>query len=436
MQVDPAATLWITAIATARLAIAALPTVALLRVAPWQRRLWLLPLLAMVVIVSTPFSLASLATLDRWLLLLLGCAAATWMARRRWLWWTALLPFALLWEIVPSHGLLHFADVGTVDAEYRARLLKQCIARDGSRPANLTADHLMPYHGINPIDDDLVLLSGEGPNDGAMRGKSGGRRVGSWWLRRAGDGFRFEAPSDATGNLWRGCLIDGTVWMARANFVVGAQRTGDPPPRHEQVQRLRLPSNDIDYGETACAPERRRVYVTEVSLGGMWEISTDGSNPVRHEIGGIVLFPKRRFDGRLVLSDTASLTVFDPAAARVTERLAAGVADFGFDLCSANGAAAVADAAGRLRVFELDGSGHYRFAWGIELFAPRRVAYSTDCSRIAVTSADDRHVSIIDSATRSVVEVHRAGPALREVAATGPREFSIADVCTMTTYRW
>jgi hypothetical protein len=268
-----------------------------------------------------------------------------------------------------------------------------------------------------------------------MRGKEGGRRIGSWWLRRAADGFRFELPSQATGNLWRGCMLDGTLWMAKANHIVGVRRLPGPPAG-EEVYRIRLPSHDIDFGETACDPERGLVYVTEGSHGGMWEVLPDGRNPRRYDVGGVVLLPKRRFDGRVVLTDTASVLVFAPEQGRVVERVAAGLAVFGFDVCSTDGQVAVADTSGRLRVFEVDRSGRYRFAWGTSLFAPRRVAYARDCSRLAVTSADDQRVFMIDVAARRVVDVLHLGPALREVAATGAREFSIADVCSITTYRW
>jgi len=389
-----------------------------------------------LILVSLPLSLAACATIDRWLLLAAVSLGAAALTRVRVLRWTALLPFALLWEVVPSHGLLSFAGVGTENAPYRERLLAECAHHDGNLPTNLTGDFLMPYHGINSVADDLVLLTGESANDGGMRGHSGGRRVGSWWMRRRDGAFEFELPSDASGNLWRGCMLDGTLWMARANYVVGAKRLPDGGPQHEEVYRVRVPSSDMDFGETACDPDRDRLYVTEALQGGMWEMGADGGNPRRHQIGGVVLLPKRRFDGRLVLTNTASLMVYAPGEDRVIERVAAGFAVVGFDVCAADGTVAVADTFGRMRVFAIDAAGHYRFAWGVPLFAPRRLAYSRDCSRIAVTSADDHRVSIIDAADHRVVEVLEAGPALREVAPTGPREFSIADVCSMTTYRW
>jgi hypothetical protein len=294
----------------------------------------------------------------------------------------------------------------------------------------------MPYHGITAYGDDLVFLAGEGPEDGGMRGNSGGRRVGSWWLRRKDGGYEIELPSMATGNLWRGCLIDDTIWMVRARLAVGVKRLPVGGATHERVLVLPIPSQDMDLIDTACDPAGRRIFVTEYLAGGLWEVPIDGAAPRRHAIGGGMLIPRWRFDSRLVLGHSGALVVFDPDEDRVLESVPSGLANLGLDLCRRDGAAAVADTTGRLRVFALDRDGHYRFAWGVSVFAPRRVAYSPDCSRIAVTSADDHRVFVIDAEQRRVVDVFRAGPALREVAPTGPREFSVSDVCSMTTYRW
>jgi WD40 repeat protein len=149
-----------------------------------------------------------------------------------------------------------------------------------------------------------------------------------------------------------------------------------------------------------------------------------------------MLMPRWRSDGHLILTNNGWLMVFEPEEARVIERVPVALASLSSDVCSVDGSVVVTDLTGRLRVFELDDSGHYRFAWGISLFAPRRASFSPDCSRIGVTSADDHHVYMVDAAERRVVDVFNAGPALREIAATGPREFSISDVCTMTTFRW
>lgn len=437
LHVDGAATAWTLFLAVARIGLAVLPSVLLIRAAPRQRKVWLIPTLGAVALLSMPVSLTACPTIGRWLLLVVLSAVAIGLSRVPFLGVAVLLPYAVLFEVVPSHGLLDFADVGTRDPAYRDELLVACARNDGERPLNLTADQLMPYHGINALGDDLVFLAGEGPEDGGMRGKSGGRRVGSWWLRQTPQGLEFERPSEATGNLWRGCMIDDTIWMVRASYVVGVRRLPAGDGAHEQVTRIGVPTRDMDLLEAACDPAGQRVYVTEFFEGGVWEVPL-GANatPRRHHIGGVLLIPEWRADGRLVLVDSSALMVFDPAADRIVERVPARLGGHGFDLCPATGQAAVADLTGRLRVFDLDEAQHYRFAWGVPVFAPRRVAYSADCSRIAVTSADDHRVYIVDAASRSVIDVFTAGPALREVAATGPRQFSVSDVCSITTFRW
>ena len=436
LRIDGVDTARTVALEFARIGLAVLPSLLVIRSAPPCRRLWLIPLVGMLVMVSSVVSLAACASVDRWLLLAALSVTTAFLTKSRFFRWTAVLPFMVLWEVVPSHGTFFFSQVGTDQPAYRDKLLAECAHREGARPLNLTADLLMPYHGINVWGDDLVLLTGEGPYDGGMRGHTGGRPTGSWWMRRKSGGYAFEAPSRATGNLWHGCQLGGAIWMSRANHIVGARRVPEGGPTHEEVYHVSLPAQDIDFGEIACGAERDRLYVGEATGGGLWEVARDGSKPRRHHIGGIVLLPKRRVDGRIVMTNTSSLIVFDPQEERVIERMESGLFNSGFDVCEADGRVAVADLFGRLRVFETDATGHYNFAWGVSLFAPRRVAFSPDCARIAVTSADDHRVFIIDAATHRVVRTFQAGPALREVAATGPREFSVTDVCSMTTYRW
>jgi hypothetical protein len=436
LRVDFAATAWLLLLAFAKLALAAFPSVMLIRSAPRHRRAWLVPVIGLLFIPSVPLSIMACATVWGWLALAAASGVALALMRVRFLRWAAVLPFAMFWQVIVSHGALGWAQIGTDDATFREQLLADCARRPGLRPSNLTADLLMPYHGIIPFGDDLVLLTGEGANDGGMRGRTGGRPAGSWWLHRRDGVFEFAERSEATGNLWRGCALDGTMWIARANHIVGAKRLPPGTGAHETIQRLRLPSSDMDFGETACDPHRGRVYVTEALQGGMWAITPGGAEPVRHQVGGIWLLPERRFDGRIVLTNTASLLVFSPDDDRIVEDRAAGFAILGFDMCAADGAVAVADTMGRLRIFEMDPAGGYRFAWGVSMFAPRRVAYSPDCSRIAVTSADDHSVFVVDRAARRIVDTLHGGPALREVAATAEREFSIADICSMTSFRW
>lgn len=437
LLVDGVPTLWTLAVSLARIGLAILPSIALLRLLPRRRWLWVIAPMTMIVVISTPLSLTACATADRWLLLVFLSVSATFLVRVRYLRLAVILPFFVLWEVVPRHGLLMFADIGTADPDYRARLFADCSSRRGDRPQNLTPDHLMPYHGINPVGGGFVFLGGEGPNDGGMRGRSGGRRVGSWWLHKTEDGtYRFEQPSSATGNLWRGCIVDGILWMPRARLLVGVRVPVAGQPLGDEVLHLDIPSADMDFLDATCDPQRGLVYVTEYLEQGVWEVDPRTGDTRRHYVGGGMLMPRWRPDGKLIITNNGWLSVIEPTEFRVVERRAVALASLSSGVCERDGSIAITDLTGRMRIFEIDESGNYRFSWGISLFAPRRAAFSEDCSRLAVTSADDRQLFVVDTAARRVIDVFAVGPALREVIATGPREFSASDVCSMTTYRW
>ncbi|MBI3784760.1 MAG: hypothetical protein HY270_15310 [Deltaproteobacteria bacterium] len=433
LAADSAATFVELARVLLRILLAFAPAVLAIYRAPWHRRLWLVPVVLILVVVSSPVSLAAGATALRWLLLVSASAIALLAQRFRWFGWVLLVPVLLLFECAPSHVLAPWRTAKRADRE---QLLARCQQHDGERAENLTSDQLMPYHGVNALTDDLALLSGEGAEDGDMRGWAGDRRVGSWWLRRVNGRFRFELPSSASGNLWRGCILDGTIWIARANFAVGVKRLPEGGSVPEEVYRIGIPSRDIDFGETACDPQHHRVYISEATEGGLWSFDPLHQDFRRVQIGGIVLLPKFRRDGQLVLTNTGTLMTFDPGGQRITQSLAAGLMISGFDICDKDGSVAVADVAGRLRVFRLSAGGRYEFAWGVSMFAPRRVAWGRDCTRLALTSGDDRRVFMVDTDKHSINQTFTAGPALREVAATGPRELSVTDVCGVTSYRW
>lgn len=434
---DALATINTLVLSFARIALAIAPSIVLLRSLPRRRWLWVIPPLAVIVVISTPLSLTACATADRWILLLFLSVVAALLVRVPYLRIAAILPFFVLWEVVPRHGLLMFSDIGTGDAGYRQELFADCTSRRGERPQNLTPDHLMPYHGINPVGGGFVFLGGEGPNDGGMRGRSGGRRVGSWWLRRTEEGlYRFEQPSSATGNLWRGCVVDGILWMPRARLLVGTRVPLPGRPPGDEVFHLDIPSEDMDFLDATCDPERGLVYVTEYLEEGVWEVDPRTGRTRRFHVGGGMLMPRWRSDGRLLITNSGWLSVIDPVEFRVVERRAVALASLSSGVCDRDGSIAITDLTGRIRIFEIDDDGNYRFSWGISLFAPRRASFSEDCSRIAVTSADDRRLFIVDAVERRVVDTVDVGPALREVIATGPREFSASDVCSMTTYRW
>jgi hypothetical protein len=196
---------------------------------------------------------------------------------------------------------------------------------------------------------------------------------------------------------------------------------------------VRIPAREFDFGETACDPLRNRLYVAEATRGGIWEVTPDTSALRRHQIGGRIMLPMRRFDGKIMVSSSNELREWEPERG-VVARVPTALVGSGFDLCRVDGALASANVVGRLRIFELDREQRYRFAWDLSTYAPRRVAFSPDCSRLAVASGDDRHVYIIDRTSRQVVGTNMAGPALRDVMATGPREFSITDICGVTSY--
>lgn len=197
-----------------------------------------------------------------------------------------------------------------------------------------------------------------------------------------------------------------------------------------------IPSEDMDFLDATCDPERGLVYVTEYLEGGIWEIDPKTRETKRYWVGGGMLMPRWRSDGKLIVTNNGWLSVIEPSDFRVVERRPVALASLSTDVCERDGSIAVTDVTGRMRVFEIDESGKYQFAWGIHIFAPRRAAFSEDCSRIAVTSADDRRLFIVDADKKQIVDIFEVGPALREVVATGPREFSASDVCSMTTYSW
>lgn len=426
LSVDGAATAACLLRLVARLGLAMLPSLFLLRRSPWRRRVWLGALLMMVVVFASPISLASCATVAGWLLLLaLSLGATLLVQRRRWGAFAVGLPFLVLLQALPRHLL---PARRSVDPNARERMLAACRSQ-GHRPSNLTPERVKPAHAVSALDDDLLLLTGQGSQDDVMFGLPD-PRPGSWWLRRQDGQLVFDRPSAAEGRFWRACLLDGALWMTQEGRMIRARRSSDGD---EDLLRLRVPSRDLDVGDTACEPRRHRVYVGEATLGGLWELNPDDQRFRRHEIGLPALLPRGRFDGKVVVSSSARLNVVDDG--RVVERTASALLSVGFDVCSRDGAAAVGDATGRLRVFTLD-NGHYRFAWALPLFAPRRATWSRDCSRIAVTSIDDHSVFIVDAAAHRLLETFQAGPALREVTATAPREFSIADACAVTSYRW
>src|SRR5690606_1293705 len=214
LRVDAATTLATFAVAVLRLALVLVPAMLLIAAVRWWHRVWLIPLVVLAGVVVTPIGLSHGATWTEWVVLVVVSVGGALLTRVPVLRWTALLPFVVVAHVVPSHT---FTSYYVDDPAFRAHLFAECARLDGERPRNLTPDLVMPFHGINPISDDLLLLTGEGRWDGSI--------VESWWLRRRNGRFEFESPVRGLGhNLWRGCRLNGTIWMGMNGRLKGVRR--------------------------------------------------------------------------------------------------------------------------------------------------------------------------------------------------------------------
>jgi hypothetical protein len=358
---------------------------------------------------------------------LLACAALGWVAVD--LPWPGLRLLAFLPTLLLFDPLLSHSPLG--DSIFTpARLGPICAANDGTRPLGFADALTAPrYFGVTRLDDELALLTGE---------------RGSFWLRRdAGTGrFAFAERSAVSGNFWEGCAQEQSVWLTKRGQVVRVTRLPDGSTPAEEptevITRFDSPPQvdgavELDFVDAICDPAAGVVYASELIRGGLRVlVLADGAWGRRRQLGGINLQLVRRADGMLVGIDTARLFVYDPRRDQVVESHAAGIAAMGLDVCPRDGTAAIADMAGRLRVFARGASGRYTFERGRLLAAPRRVAFSPDCALIATTSGDDHTVTILRRADLRVLRRFRVGPALRDLAFVDERELAVADACTAT----
>jgi hypothetical protein len=318
-------------------------------------------------------------------------------------------------------------------------LVARCAANDGERPTNLQASQLVPrYYGIHFLPPDRILLTGETSEDGRfMNIPHGGQ--GSWWLRKSPEGrLAFAGRSQANGNVWTSCRLAGEIWFVRAGYFMEVQPPGADGP--ERVRPIPFPMVGFDAPDIACDDRTGTLYASDLLDGRLVEFSPrTGEQPHRRPDSVSVrggLMSIREGDGRLVMLDFQDLVVYALDESRVVRTTPAAIASSSLALCQADGAVAVPDLAGRLRVFRMDDDGGYAFDWGLDLFAPRAAAFSPDCAFIGVTSADDRHVWVIDRGTRRVVKTFELGPAIRGAAFIGPRELAVADACTVSVLRF
>lgn len=428
-NVDGAATLLASLSYMAKLALALMPTVMLVWCAPKWRILACL-FAALVLVASVSFVRACPVWSD-WVLLVAASMFGTFLVRRRFLRWAAILPVIVL-VVLPAVGHGNARHFG-------ATLAARCAANEGERATNLDPSQFAPrYYGVHFFPPDWILLTGETANDGNFMGMSHGGQ-GSWWLRKEADGrISFAGRSEANGNIWTSCLLGDERWLVRSGRFMRIQPPG--PDGRETLQMLPFQVFGFENPDTACDERTGAVYASDLLDGRLYEVSsrTDGRPELRPDSlsvrGG--LMSMRKNDGRLVMLDFQDLIVYAPDESRVVHRTPAAVASSSLDLCAADGAAVVPDLAGRLRVFRVTPDGGYEFDWGLSLFAPRAARFSPNCAYLAVTSADDRHVWIIERSSRRIIREFGLGPALRGLTFIGPREVAVADACTVSVLRF
>lgn len=415
-----------TLLLVAKVLAAALPMLSVLLTA----RRW--PIFAtfglFVVTFLAPTYLRACPTAAHWVALGLLCVTGTFLASRPWGRWGVLLPHLVL-SVLPwirhEPGL-----IGWWGLEAR------CEQNDGVAPVNLDPSKLgSRYYGIFPIPPDWVLVMGEDPGHGSFLGIPQ-RGAGSWWLRRGEDGsLRFHRASGADGNVWTSCQLDGALWIAKNGNLMEVRPPGEDG--QESVVNHSYPMAGFDSPGSACDEASGTVFVSVLGDGHLRELrlrNGDGQIRIREDslspMGGFLLV--RQKDARLLSLDVGDLMVYDIAGARVLERLPVAIASSSHSLCEADGALAIADLGGRLRLFRLNQEGRYEFDWGLDLHAPRTLRFSPDCRHIGVLSSDDERVWIVERDSRQVVRTFRRGPALRGAEFLGPRELAVADACSVS----
>jgi hypothetical protein len=428
-KVDGPATLLLSLSYAGKLLLALAPTAMLIAGAPRWRILACV--FAGLVLAASVAFVRACPSVGHWVALVLLSGLGVVLVRHRFQRWAVGLPLIVLLAVPASrHGNTWG---GGTD------LAARCAANDGQRPTNVEASQFVArYYGVHFFPPDWILLTGETPADGRFMNLPHGGQ-GSWWLRKQADGrLSIEGRSQATGNIWTSCLLGGDGWFVRAGRFMYVRPPG--ADGGETVRSIPFRLGGFDAPDTACDERTGSVYASDLLDGRLVELSPrTGGKPERRADsvsvrGGILSM--RESDGRLVMLDFQDLVVYAPEESRVLERTPAAIASSSLTLCQSDGAVAVPDLAGRLRVFRMNADGGYDFDWGVPLFAPRAAEFSPDCAFLGVTSADDRHVWIIERDSRKVVRTFNLGPAIRGAAFVGPRELVVADACTASVLRF
>ncbi|MDQ3035942.1 MAG: hypothetical protein M3Y87_26295 [Myxococcota bacterium] len=345
------------------------------------------------------------------------CAIAA--QARPWLRGTAALPMLMALHPTATTHQRWAAEL----AGGSERLVARCASNDGERPVGLRPSHLSPVHySVTPVGESRLLLTSEG-----------GR---SHWVVREPDGrLRIAGPSSAAGNYWEGTEGEGITWLAHRDDVRGVRWVGD----HEEVTTTSLLDVrepwEVDALDAVYDETTRSVFVGELASGSLLRVPIDGRPSQRHELGLFYLQLVPAGAGELVGISTTELTVIDTVSGTIRERQPAAMCAGGVAICPDDLAVAVADLAGRVRLFERDVHGHYAFVRSGAARSPRRITFSPDCRALAVTSADDETVVVLSREDLSVVRTYRLGPGLRDVHWLSGGDLLVVDACTVSRLR-
>lgn len=382
---------------------------------PAHRRVWLAPYLLFVTLLL-PMTFAALSTPAWWLATTLAALVGFVAARHRGWRVLALLPTLLIMRPLLGHSPLG-------DRWWTpARLADRCEANAGERAAGVDPQRFATRHyAVTPVRDDLALFTSE--------------RSSAWLHLDAHGHARLGESIPLFGNIWQGCLDAGTIWLTKRGLVM---RIAIPDELAQtQVETFEIPDppempRELDFADAVCGLGEDRVLVTEVVQGGIRDIDVASGEQLRTQLGGLNIQALRRPDDLVVGIDTARLFVFDPDARALVWRESAGICVMGLDLCADDGRVALTDMAGRVRIYAPRGEGYERVA-SLALRAPRRIAFSPDCTRLAVSSADDATVYLLASDPLELLAEHEVGPGLRDLAFVDARTVALADACMVTT---
>jgi hypothetical protein len=295
----------------------------------------------------------------------------------------------------------------------RDRMLARCASNDGER--SLSSAFFTPdYYGLTPVGTDRWLLTGESF---------------SWWVdRAAGGNLRYWQRSAVHGNYWSGSEGAGASWIAHRD---DARKLHWMEDRSISLLGTRHPA-EVDLLDAVYDDATRSVFVGELAHGGLIALPVDGGAPARYPLDLFYLQLAALAPGELAGISTTELVVIDTRTKEVRQRLPAALCAGGLATCG--GAVVVSDYAGRVRLFERRG-GQLQLVRSTAARAPRHVAFSPDCSAVAVVSADDQTLSIVARDDLSTKSSYRLGPGLRSVLWLDNHQLLAVDACGISTVR-